>query len=735
MTQRIKEEWNINKSQYSEQEKIQFLRRIFADQFTFFQNTEIFFSIFIEIAAPSPEFIELLNDVVVQLIRSPVYPNLLTPLITLGSEKPEIARKILEIIHSNGKYSRLIAASGHLLGGIYITQSDEYTRLLESAIHETNEDLLLSYVKGFRIVCKSKVSFSDIDKGIISGLIERNIVNINCELIFLSIENISKDREFFFTIIQNLITQQNLSYRAALFNPLINFNDFREDEIYSLIESSKDCDDGNILNDMANILIKHPQRARENMNIFFYWIRKRMIFKGLMVDYYLTELAKGNPKIIEYYIKEYLEFCHELGGCIDPFPFEFIIFGDVYFAVEIIKDIPVSSDLNDKIQLKLFKTIIGYCYKDKEHFPTVKDITIFLLTKYSETPFLEISISKKLLQSTKLDQSQYNSFIDQVAEFLEFVRDHWEISFNFDFILSEIADYPKLKEYSYEVLSECKAKKTYSPLLLFLQPEQSKPSGELHLSNWGKAWLRELEDGLKIYEDLSNTKYYTLNLKKKHFRDILKKTSNFWSFLYEITVINRINFEGTLQNDVNFGYESDLDLSIKTGNSNLLFEVTSIRMPRDLKISNEAVFMKTLSYQTINQKIYQLNRSGGGAFVAVLDNYYFFIIINIDQCPLGEEDIASSLFGPPSAIMDIDPSTKQVVHTQLSRDISQSVLLKNPNSKYVNGIIFFKTHNEISQKGEPKIDLTGEIIENPLGKNKLPDTILSHLRDYFFNNN
>ena len=226
------------------------------------------------------------------------------------------------------------------------------------------------------------------------------------------------------------------------------------------------------------------------MCIFFYWIRKGMAFKGLMMDYYLAELARGNPKIVEYFIEEYQKFCHELGGCVDPFPFEFIIFGDVNLAVTTIKNIPISSELDDKIQLKLIKTIIGYCYKDRKYFPQVKDVTSFLLTKYSKTPFLEISISKKLLQLPQIDQNQYNSFIDQVAEFLEFVRDHWEISFNFDFILNKIADYPTLREYSFDFLSECETEKKYSPLLLFLQPEQNEHGEELHLSNWGHAWLR-----------------------------------------------------------------------------------------------------------------------------------------------------------------------------------------------------------------------------------------------------
>ena len=202
MTPQIKDEWERNKNQYSDYEKIQFLRKIFTDRSTFFQNTEIFFSIFIEVATPSPEFIELLNDITEDLIRSLVYPNLLIPLITLGREKPETARKILEKIHSDRANTRLIAASGHLLGGIYITQPDNYIPLLKAMIHETDEALLLSYVKGFRIVCKDKTFISNIDKEIISELIKRNIVNINCELIFLSIENISKDRDFFFTIIQ-----------------------------------------------------------------------------------------------------------------------------------------------------------------------------------------------------------------------------------------------------------------------------------------------------------------------------------------------------------------------------------------------------------------------------------------------------------------------------------------------------------------------------------------------------
>ena len=222
--EQIEGEWIQNKISFSEPEKIHFLKEILNDTIEFVDSENLFFEILVEISSSSDDFVNLLSLISTKLTGSIVYPNLLIPLIEIGRKNPPIAQKLLDKIYQNVEKPRLIAISGHILGGIFEKKPEKFINIFQDRILDSDEFLLLSYIKAFRIICNFEILISKEEMDFIEKVIERNVLLVNIELIYLSIDNYSKERNFFLNLLEFFLNKKEIGYKIAFFHPLNSFN-------------------------------------------------------------------------------------------------------------------------------------------------------------------------------------------------------------------------------------------------------------------------------------------------------------------------------------------------------------------------------------------------------------------------------------------------------------------------------------------------------------------------------
>jgi len=735
-SEEILREWEAIKDKKTDAEKFSFLKEIINTPFVFIKCHTIFWDLLIELASSSEEFLEILNLVASKLTLDLVYSNMILPLIQIGREKAEDTQGILDQIYRDPSNYRLIALSGHLLGGLYQNKPKEFLDIVERQIDTRNEYFLVSYIKALRIILDAKGILSEREKLFLDRSLKKGFEIVNTEIIFLLIENIKQNREFCYKRLERLIQEEPVSYKRALFNQFNNFSNFEEEDVFSLIELSKSTDDSVVLTSIAGVFCNYPHQARDIIHIVFYWIREGTILSIMNIDWFLQEYARKNPEISRHYLIEYKEYCAEIGIPLEPFFFENFITQNVEEMISFIMGLDIQSKLDDYLQLLLFKKILGYCYKDLKYYPLLQKMMVFLVQRYGTLPYFENPITEEMLENRSINPDQYYSYVDRFADFFETVESYRD-DYDFEFILEEIKKYPTIHHFSQDLLEKSKNERTFSPLLNLIQPTYDMNSTnkmDLYDIAWGKAWLNELETGLNHFLRIPNKKYSD---DTKKFNFILSKLSHsreFWAFLSEILIINRIKPDNISEKDTSDNGEADIDFLIILDNKRIFLEITSVEMPRDLRISNGATILKSKSYSAIDQKYKQIKKSGHAKCIEESEDCYYYIIIDEGQYPSRGQDIIEALFGPLTLTIFHDKETREYRGSRAYHDSSKGILVKNRNAKIISGIMFFKAVVNPDTQPFPTIELNGNIINNPNGKNLLPEPTLDELKGSIFKN-
>jgi len=93
-----------------------------------------------------------------------------------------------------------------------------------------------------------------------------------------------------------------------------------------------------------------------------------------------------------------------------------------------------------------------------------------------------------------------------------------------------------------------------------------------------------------------------------------------------------------------------------------------------------------------------------------------------------------ALFGPLTLTIFHDRETREYRGSRAYHDSSKGILAKNRNARIISGIMFFRAVVNPDTQPVPTIELNGNIINNPNGKNLLPEPILEELRRSIFKN-
>ena len=174
------------------------------------------------------------------------------------------------------------------------------------------------------------------------------------------------------------------------------------------------------------------------------------------------------------------------------------------------------------------------------------------------------------------------------------------------------------------------------------------------------------------------------------------------------------------------------DLLLSTFGKQIYLEITRPSVNRQLKISNQAVFLNNQLKRVIDKKYRQIMKSGLGNIKNPTNDLLYYIGVDITNTTIDEYDLMDTFFGELALQMKIDNKTKEVVDTQPIRK-ENSLWNINEKTNIISGIIYFKMDLSVKDK-KVNIVLKGDIINNPQALNTLTEKELSFLKKTIFSN-
>jgi len=736
-------QWEEIKNELTVETGKQLIRKIMDEGV--FGYLDLVSEILFEIASDSEEYVKILEDISTRVKNDLAQGPFLSTLIEIGKEKTEIGMGLRNKIIKTCKDSNLIVLSGLILGGIGIKNKEEMLTLIEQDLdQQNNPSVLQAYLKAILIINEHEKRIDERDIKIITQLFNKNMEQVNIEILNFSLANYSKNKLYFYKIIKSLTGEKNDSYKKFLFRKLSYQDILEENKLFELIELSKDAEE-EVLNEIVMCLRNHPSQLNAILDLYFYWINKGLYFKIRNFDWILEEIMKKDSSILPLFIKSFRKIDEKYSYVVVPDIFQHLVKYNIEIGISEAIKLKSKNKIEKRIKLKLLEGIIGCCYSDKKNARHIQELAKYLLKEAQQKPYVNIEIKSNLINSPKLTKEEYNTLVDKVSKLLEDLKTKKE-KYDFNGLARTLKKYPIVNKYVKDILKICEKEKIYSPLLRLLDEEEpnltrikigedeSKLTKAIKLDFfrsqfWPKAYLTELNNGLSLFEEIENPKYQTKEKKKKYIRDMLLNEQSFLGFFSELIVMNRIGKERIKFKDRLIG-NNDIDIETEIFNKPIFFEITHPRMDRKLGLANEMIELKNRSFSIIEKKYKQIMKSGVSDHPEYKDNFYFYVIID-NSDSIDEYDLLNSLFGTLRMNRIFNKKTGEVIK-EFAAHSQDSLGHTNKKTEIVSGVIYFKEELGFRENLSPYIKLNGKIINNPFGKRVLSEKEMKSLNSILF---
>jgi hypothetical protein len=455
--------------------------------------------------------------------------------------------------------------------------------------------------------------------------------------------------------------------------------------------------------DVIDYIEQNPKKTKIILDLTF-----PRIFtpEGYSLCQFIAKAANLNPRITEGYIKRYYsEFSHLWPTYDSPLLCECFISNNLDAALKTLETIPAKSRDDILFKVQFYRCILQKCETDIQSVqPLIQKIANHIKDAAQSIPYVSnLNYTKKECITSILEKSL--QLIDEIED-----RIHIK-EFDYAQLNQTLDNYPQLKKYAGQIISDCQQKKKFSSLLWLLDLGDAekniydrgipqKPGDILYK----QCVLEILNRGIQLYTSLPNQKSTTLIRKENDLKSKLKNENEFWDLISELIILLRISDSPMgsqiLIKDRQIGQKKNestfIDIEIELPQRKVLLEITSPRMQKNV-LFQKAGFLTNHYASVIGGKREQLNKGLKKENTAI-DNFSepYYIIIDTTKTPFGYT--CQDIFEYTSTGIDL-----------------------------VGGIILINWMPVI-KNNHPHIEISATIRHNPNGKNLLSNDETTELK-------
>lgn len=711
-----KEKYLKLKTEISKEKKYELLNKISKDDiWAYFQlSIEILF----DLASEGDLYRNTLEDFYHKIKLDMASGPFFQMLIKIGKEKPKIGLSIYNEIQKESNNKDMKSISGLILGGYSIKDEKYLDKLLEKK--EVSYPLTNTTLKAILVVYEDQkqiplkvYNFLDL------------VSSSNNEAILIELLNICSvfykiDEEYFYKLIKRIMEKKKSRVNGRIFIRHKKM-DLSKEKFIELVNLTKDCDEF-ALSEIMYAIVDYPKEIKKISDLFIYWINRNLEFKIGNFDWALQELTKKNEKFIGYFLDNFQKVKTDKIGYIHIFPRIFVKLAsqNIEFASKEILEKKIN-EKDEELFYALVSKIIGIIYKEKGK---KKMFDLFLpLAKKVE----EISKDKDFINNDKerfdkiIKLENFDNLIDYTNELLEQLRFRI-MDFDFGEINKSLESYKELYNSAKDEIKKLENKKRYSPLFW--------------IGNWKrdeelkKAYLGEIEKFLVLSSSIKNERNPNNRMSLiKNLGDEPGFWDNFSEFIFTNKFISKAK-EYKMLLEPKIPYKDKYsDLFLEMNNKKIFFEIKNSKGDRSLHLDNGAVSIKNKVDKIIKDKSSQFYSED--IFSKMEEKEWdglYFIVIDTTSSVIDEHMIANSFFGNLAYQFYINNETNERTEGQWVRQ--DDAIAKE--KKVVSGLISFK-RQLVTQDGEMKIILSGDIVSNPYAVNKPTEDEIKKLKEIIFN--
>lgn len=709
-----------------------------------FAYLEVISKIVFDIADTSDNYLRLLEAITEKIKHDLAKGPFLKSLEEIGEKKGKKAIELYNKIIEESNNDTLVVFSGLILGGYAKKHEDELTKLLKGNV---NNLILSSYLEAILVAYRTK----ELSKEIYTFLdkIERS----KEEKLLIKLANISlalykKNEKYFYNKILNLVKLKNDSINSLIFSKLSYLKIINKEHRFALIKISKDSNKY-VIDEILQILIKHPRDYKKVSNLLIYWLNKDLKFELRYFDWVLEELSKKNKLFIDYFLNNFRSIKN--GTFVLPYLFATLSKYHVPHSLKRVAQLDIKNKDEEYLFYELNRKIIGNIYHDMEYFSDIVALISNLEKITQNRDFVSFNERKFKEKSKNKTQANYDYLINLAHEILDQLQYRKE-KYNFPLIRKNIRKYPNLYNLAKVAIDDCELNKKFSPLLQLGETEKpdlgiikisetdDKFTKAIKLSYardryWSRAYLRELNYIIPLLNRYPNGKFKKEDL----YKQIVKKLSDekvFWKFFSEIIFIKKFTIDKNIIKEIEpkvpYRNKKNLDLKINLLGRDIYFEITQPELDRSLKLANGAVKLKNKAFSVIHKK-YRRQIISDGLWQEIKDGKrsdLFFIVIDISSSIIDEHELLDSFLGSLAYNVKLDKGTGRIVNQFATRK-KDSLSDRDKRVEVISGAIYFKKELTFIDKN-PKIVLKGDIIQNPNAINKISADEIDKLKILIF---
>lgn len=736
------------KSKLSNKDKYNLIKELMDDKF--WGYFELIAKIVYELADISNEYLKLLEEVNNKVKNDMAQGPFLNTIINIGKNKEKIALKLYKKILKETKDESLIVISGLILGGY----SQKNLIVLQNYIKKGIEYPLANSILKAILVNYEKSNMSEEIYSYFDRIMKIEDTRILREFANICLIFYNKDPEYFFNQIKKLVKLNDRHINYLIFDRLTYKDILNQEQIFELIELSKDAEDI-VIDKIIETLRKYPEQYKQISEWLIYWLNKGLKFKLRNFDWILEELVEKNKLFISYFLENYKKIkTGKSNTYIIILPHLFRILSKYHknYALEQIFKLNLSLEKDRYLFFELTKVILGNIYQDSNHQEMLFNLIDRLIQIADKNKYISFNKSKyeQRKQRKTFTKMDYDFLIDFADDLLNQLRNKKE-DYHYELIRKNIMKYPNVNKYAKDIIDESESEKRYSPLVWLGEREEpnlseikiSKKDSKLNKAFkinfarnqfWAKAYLKELDKDLEIIEKFSNEKFKDKKDLEKHIKNILRNENSFWNYYSELIFISKFKNSGIVKIEPQAPHRkyTNLDLKVNLFDRDIFFEIKQPQMDRSLRLANTAVGLGNKAFSSINNKFRQLfHEKTIKEIQEGKRKDVFFIVLDISHSTIDEHQLLNSFLGSLAYTWQIDKSTGKVVNRYVSRK-DDSLHDKRKSTDIISGVIYFK-QELIFIDNEPIIKIKGDIIQNPHAKNKLTEEEIKKLKGIIFN--
>ena len=721
-----RERWSRLSSTLSKEEKRKLLDECidYKDPYAYYSlMSELLF----ELVSKSDDYLNLFTRIAKKYKEGVAHAPIQPLLEKLGKET-EQAGFLRESFKSSTDEGQRIA-SGRILGGMGIKDQDTILDIIHKELGECNDSALLqSYVMALLIIIVETKIIKKKTYEAINKLLEKGDENTDKHIISLAISSYAGNPMYFYGVITNLLDKNLELYGSTLLWEISYKRVLESERFIEVVERMKDCSP-EALQHVYGSLPRYPEEKEAIIDLCYYWMNSGLYFRLRNLDWALEELMKKDSSFLSSFIRKYKKAKNH-GALLVNVPHLFGRLAHINPELALSEAIRINPkpgewyDIEKAFKFKVLTEFLGCFYNDPIKFPLMKELAKHLIGIVEEEgeDYITDPNFGKSLSAKELSKEKYDVFIDKLNLLLNELQERKEP--NYELIEKTVANSQILNKCVKKVVEYCKNNKRYAPLLWILE----RSSGD-SIDRSAIAYLEEIKGGLEIFLDVENQKYPNEKDKLKRIYDCLKNTQEFWGFFSELIIMSRLS--STIKTkDLKLGNQKDFDFKCLLDGKLIILEATSLRPNRDFMISNKAIGMNNQSYSKINDKMGDLIKSG----IKLNPEYekaYPYVILDLSRSMIDEYDVLNSLFGTLAVSWKVDKKGGKIGEIETIR-LRDSIGEKKAESSLLGGVIYFNYSVRDTTEGNPRLILSGNLINNPYSKHSLGEEDLEKLKRMIF---